>query len=279
MKINMEKIQELSLSEKVCYSTLRIEATIPPNSLSTGTGFLFNFKVNDKTFIPCLVTNKHVINGSTTMSIVITCTMSNGTLSHETVHVDTGQWIMHPDNGTDLCVLPIQPVFAYLEAQGKKPFVAPLNESLVPSQTQLEELSAIEEIIMVGYPDGIWDSYNNQPIVRRGITATHPKNDFNGIQVFLIDAACFPGSSGSPVLILNEGGFVDKKGNLNWGSSRVILLGILYAGPQHRVEGTITFANMPKTSTGIPNNLGYVIKSSRLLEFKAVLWDLINKMG
>lgn len=52
---------------------------------------------------------------------------------------------------------------------------------------------------MVGYPDGIWDEFNNQPIVRRGITATHPKNDFNGKGEFLIDAVCFPGSSGSPV--------------------------------------------------------------------------------
>jgi len=58
---------------------------------------------------------------------------------------------------------------------------------------QLGELSAIEDIIMIGYPDGIWDSINNQPIIRRGITATQPKNNFNGKQEFLIDAACFPG--------------------------------------------------------------------------------------
>lgn len=57
---------------------------------------------------------------------------------------------------------------------------------------QLGELSAIEDIIMIGYPDGIWDSINNQPIIRRGITATQPKNNFNGKQEFLIDAACSP---------------------------------------------------------------------------------------
>lgn len=267
----MLTFEELSLSEKVCYSTLRIEATIPPSSLSTGTGFLFNFKIDEQRYFPCLVTNKHVINGSTTTAIVITCQLSNGNISHEKVHVGTELWIMHPDSAIDLCVLPIQPVYGMLNAQGKAPFVIPFDESLIPSQKQLEELSAIEDIIMIGYPDGIWDSYNNQPIIRRGITATQPKNHFNGKQEFLIDAACFPGSSGSPVMILNQGGYTDKKGNLNWGASRVMLLGVLYAGPQHTAEGKIAFAALPKSYTSIPNNLGLVIKSSRLMDFKPLL--------
>ena len=53
----------------------------------------------------------------------------------------------------------------------------------------MSELSAIEEIIMIGYPVGIWDSANNMPIVRKGITATRPDIDYEGRKEFMIDAA------------------------------------------------------------------------------------------
>ena len=269
-------ISELSLSEQICYSTLRIEASIPPNSTSTGTGFLFTFNINNQLFIPCLVTNKHVVNGSTKTSLVLSYQQTDGALSHDTVEVASNLWINHSE--VDLCVLPMQPIYNELIAQGRQPLVIPFDERLIPTQSQLQELSAIEEIIMVGYPDGIWDSYNNQPIIRRGITATHPHNDFNGKQEFLIDAACFPGSSGSPVMILNQGGYVDKRGNLNWGSSRIMLLGVLYAGPQHYAEGRIQFSALPKAFTNIPNNLGQVIKSSKLLDFKLSLKALLDDL-
>lgn len=52
---------------------------------------------------------------------------------------------------------------------------------------------------MVSYPIGLIDNINNFPIFRRGITASHPGLSFKVKPEFLIDASCWPGSSGSSV--------------------------------------------------------------------------------
>jgi len=44
---------------------------------------------------------------------------------------------------------------------------------------------------MIGYPSGLWDTKNNLPIVRKGITATTPYFDYNGKREFLVDIAAF----------------------------------------------------------------------------------------
>ena len=130
--------------------------------------------------------------------------------------------------------------------------------------------------LAISYPNGIRDEKNNMPIVRRGITATNPKYDYNGLPIFVIDCACFPGSSGSPVLIFDQGGYLDAKGNLNLGSGRVILLGVLFAGPQHVAEGEIQtievpLAQIPISLSKIPNNLGFVVKAHKIADFRKLL--------
>jgi hypothetical protein len=92
----------------------------------------------------------------------------------------------------------------------------------------------------------------------------------------VIDCACFPGSSGSPVLIFDQGGYFDAKGTMHVGGSRIILLGALYAGPQHHAEGEIKIINtplsqVPITLSKIPNNLGFVVKSQKIHDFRSLL--------
>ena len=124
---------------------------------------------------------------------------------------------------------------------------------------------------MVGYPNGLWDAVNNMPIFRKGSTATHPNFDYNGKKEFLIDIAAFPGSSGSPVMIFNQGGYQDKKGNVFMGKDRVILLGVLYAGLQHTATGEIIISpnlQNPVALSKIPNNIGIVLKAERISELE-----------
>lgn len=269
-----EIIKNMSLSEQLCCSTVRIESELDGNRLVTGTGFFFNVSIGEKTCVPCIITNKHVIGQSKKGRLVLTCYDNSNNKRYVKYEIDNfeNQWIGHPDKCIDLAVFPINPHLVNIEKQTMaKPFYIPLDASIIPDGKQMEDLCALEEIVMIGYPNGIWDEKNNRPIIRKGSTATHPCLDFNGKKEFLIDAACIPGSSGSPVFILNQGMIVDKHNNINMGKSRLYLMGVLYAGPQLSVSGNITFANIPQVKSQIPINLGLVIKSSVLRDFEKIL--------
>lgn len=272
----------LSISEQLAYSTVRIECQYNDGSSGTGTGFFFRFLENkeDGTYVPVVITNKHVINGAKKGRLILTKANSNNQpidKEHFKAYFDNFEdlWKKHPDDEVDLCAMPIAPFLNEARNRNENLFFISLDNSLLPQKSQLDDLSALEEILMIGYPNGIWDYINNKPIFRKGVTATHPNFDYNGKKEFMIDAACFPGSSGSPVFIFNEGGYRDKRGNTYLGTSRVILMGILYAGPQHTAQGEVRVINVPTsqkavTISSIPNNLGLVIKSERIKQLESL---------
>ena len=278
-------LAELSLSEKITLSTVRIETQLADGSTQSGTGFFYNF-LQDKNgqAIPAIVTNKHVIKGAALGRIYLNKADADGKYvlgSFEPVMLPDGEknWILHPDENVDLAILLVGPFFNEQLKAGKKFSYTPLDESLIPTDADNQEFTAIEDIVMVGYPDGIWDEKNNRPIVRRGITATQPSLDYGGKKEFLIDAACFPGSSGSPVLLFNQGSYPTRSGALAIGT-RIKLLGILYAGPQHFAIGdirTVPMADRTISVSAIPNNLGCVIKAEQLKGFEPQLKAMLEK--
>ena len=174
----------------------------------------------------------------------------------------------------------MNPLFEQVKKDtGKSVFYIANDDSIVATTEKLCELSALEELVMVGYPIGLWDAQNNFPIFRKGFTASHPAYDFNEQGIGLADMACFPGSSGSPIYILNENGYVDKQGNHYLGTSRVILVGILYAGPRFNAKGDIVVTTIPtqqklQVDTPVMINLGYYIKATELKEFEEYIRNL-----
>lgn len=269
----------MSISEMLTYSTVLINCQYADGSVGSGTGFIVNLcnKPEEKTCIPVLITNNHVVNNSVRTVFEFCKADENGkpldTESFSFNYSGAGnKWIPHPNKNIDLCCLPLGPALNELAKTDIKIFYIPLETDLIPTESKINELSAIEDVVMIGYPIGISDQYNHKPVIRRGITATHPKKDYQGQKHILLDMACFPGSSGSPVFIMNQGSYATPSG-ITVGN-RIYLLGILFGGPQYTAQGILSFANVPnipKPIVNIPTNLGVAIKSSEILEFEKIL--------
>lgn len=272
-------MKPISISEKMMFNTVRLVAS----DRSSGTGYFYNFMIDNK-IVPVIITNKHVVNYNANETMTFYLHLRNGeNESNESYQVTlTLNWIFHSKK--DLCFCFVNPVFEFVKKQtGKDVFYIAIDETILPSQKMLEELSALEELVMVGYPIGLWDKNNNFPIFRKGYTASHPAIDFNESSIGLVDMACFPGSSGSPIYILNEGGYKDKVGNLNWGQSRIIFIGTLFSGPIYDATGKLVVTDIPTSNqvveshTGVMVNLGYYIKSSEILEFKNIIKEILEQ--
>lgn len=266
----------ISISEQLLYSTIKIEAL----NGSKGTGFFYELKFDEKT-VTIIVTNKHVLNNDMNTNVTFSLHLGNedGPTNESVKVIYRNGWIKH--NKHDLCFCFSVPIFEQIKKQyGKVVFYKAVEESMIYNDEDLSKLCAVEDVLMIGYPIGLSDAKNNFPLFRKGITATHPAIRFNNQDIGVVDIACFPGSSGSPILILNEGMYYDKNGTVNIGS-RAIFLGVLYGGPVHDEEGRIVIKDIPTSQvssvfTSQMINLGYYIQSQQLLEFRQTIKDIAN---
>ena len=274
-------IDPKTASEQMMYCTVRIVGRTVAGGL-TGTGFLFTFPNGDQ-HVPVLITNKHVVDNTVHLEIRVHTRSGeagppDGNVDLELPPGQSGAWVRHDDPDADLCGLPILPI---LNKAKPTPFFRSLDPSLIPSKGQLVALDAMENVVMVGYPNGLWDEINNFPILRRGVTASHPAVDFDGKPVSIIDIAAFPGSSGSPVFLYNKSGYSDKMGNLTIGSDQLYFLGVLFAGPTIRSDGKIEIREAPTAFEAIPMinmmmNLGYIIKANSILTLGTQIFQRFN---
>ena len=235
----------------------------------SGTGFVFNFNIKDQR-VPFLVRNHPVLNDFDTLQIYIRTSLEENpdpSASGKRVTVNfnrnSADVFFHPNPNIDLAVIPLAPLFNQLSEEQEHILNFFIQESMIVLESDYNTLSAIENLVMPGCPMGIYDDTNFLPVLRRGITASHPAYSFKGASEFLSDISCFPGSSGSPIFLYNPFGYPDYQNmHYHFGTSRIRLLGI-----QCR-----SYTN---TSTGESLNLAVAQQARFLLDFKPILENFV----
>lgn len=271
----------LTSADILLYSTYRIEGIKSGQIINTGTGFLFEFR-SDHGQIPMLVTNRHVLEKCDSIRVRLHLGVNDapsGNSAHVTINGVYGPASLttcHPDADIDLCATPIGSSLKVMRDQGMTPFYAALPREMLPSGEDWEMFDSIEEVEMIGCPRGLYDAVSNLPITRRGITATPLGRRFEGKAEFMVDMACFPGSSGSPVFIRDTFGHFDRTTNTQLiGERRLKLVGILYAGPVIQNDGTIVLGGTPSVQVSTTMHLGQVIRSSELLALETAFLERV----
>ena len=176
-----------------------------------------------------LITNKHMLppeHGSC-KQVNVRVTVRTGTeIQIKDVPIDIidkqGRYLpsvaLHPDPLVDVAAINISEDLQNANAGFLEDVLKThqaLTTDLLINRSDMKEaaIGIGTQIYMLGFPGGVYDARNAQPILRIGVIATEPENDYSfdpamsaqahlpsPIPGFLIDANVFPGSSGSMVI-------------------------------------------------------------------------------
>jgi S1-C subfamily serine protease len=253
----------MSIENSLVRSTVRVMAGKDGQEpFSVGTGFYYKVQHPDTNMAKILIlTNKHVVKGADYIRFVHSYADSLEDLDehHQPVgRVDKTEQLPiapfvfnHPNPDIDLCAIDITLIVAPLLNSGKKLRTMILDSSWMVEDGDKNNVRDIEQVLVVGYPRGIWDQHNNMPISRVGNTATHPFAKYQNKQDFLIDVAAFQGSSGSPVFSYEAPMFRQASGAYTPGT-KVNLIGVVWGVIESSVEGDLKVVEIPSAMKHVP---------------------------
>jgi hypothetical protein len=270
-------IEPTSVAEQLFFVTARLRCRAGGRAWS-GTGFFVHVPVANGDDQMVIVTNRHVLHKAEVVQIIGPAAASEPPPKlllgqQATMLAEPPDFENHPDSDIDVAAM----VVGDLPALGEYyPYVRCLPFQMLINEDALNRLDAIESITFIGYPNALYDKVNMTPIARRGWTATPISLDHNGKPCFLIDASVFKGSSGSPVFIVDRGGYTAKEGGFVL-NSRFILAGIVAAVHLQAATGELVPTSaLPGVTVNQPMNLGIVYKTRTIRE---TIEKLLSRMA
>jgi hypothetical protein len=261
--------------------TTRVRLFTGEDEIGTGTAFFHLVEREDKERTTLLVSNKHVFSDADKAIFQLRRHSDDRSKKYgETfdcsIDLHDATVIWHHNDETDLCAVVIDSHIKNATNRGDKLLFTATNPFSRPPSETWGALKAIEDVIMIGYPNGLFDHVNSLPIVRKGITATPVWADYQGREEFMVDMACFPGSSGSPVFAHTHAYAFNEVGDRTV-LVQSFLIGILYAGPIATSTGRIILGVEPTVEIDSMMHLGQVVRSTALAPLEQAALELLTQ--
>lgn len=239
------------------------------NNEKIGKASGFMVSLDDKTY---LITNKHVIENIQEITIWLHLVDDadeplDGHYEH-TFRLTKENLFLHPNKNVDLCgiYIDLQNIMNSGKSQGFNIKICSIPEILICKD---HSFPPVQEILMIGYLPGLFDDNNYLPVIRKGITATPINRNFKGNQEFLIDCGCYPGYSGSPIIVLEkQHGFHNLHENKFYKNAYYMLIGIQFNSPIGSDNQLLDTNDEPILTR---YHLGTVIKSKEIFTIKEVI--------
>lgn len=261
-------------AKRLLFHTVRVDTVLADGSLGSGTAFVIEHP-HARGRSRFVVTNRHLVEGVQRGALVFTRAHNGQPLIGQRFQIDIEDfpqaWFCHPQPEVDLALVPLRPLLEAAQAQGVELYVQPIDSRTMPDAAASAAFDALEDVLFVGYPSGVWDQVNALPILRRGSTATALALDFEGRAEFLIDAAVYPGSSGSPVFVRrrrSDGAPDDASQSAPWFAG--VVAAVFFREEASRLVPVPVPASVGGTVLGSEMiDLGLVIKASAVQELLA----------
>jgi hypothetical protein len=259
--------------KKLLFSTTLVEArSADGKQTRTGTGFVYNHDLGNHRGILFIVTCRHLLDGLTSATLSFVQRQNGkpdpGHICRVPVDNLPELAFYDPDPRIDLAIIPVKPLLQRFYTNTQIPYFQTLDNDLIPNRQTAESLGAIQRLVFAGYPAGLRDELHLLPLAQAGFTASPYVVDFDGLPVFLIDARVPPGTSGSPVVVLDHGADSTPVGATVAG--RLHFLGVLSDAYFRTTNGKIQFRPPPPYAPTAEQpdswNMGVVVKPAAILD-------------
>ena len=192
----------VDLSIDLIQVTVQVEQPLGDGTRTVGTGFLISDPTPDGRPRTILVTANHVFRKMPGAIATIGFRVENADGSWRYTPTplkirdgDKELWIHHPDRDVAAIAIDAPPEFAK----------AAIPQSWLGNDDSFAKysLGPGDEMLALGFPEGLSANPAGFPILRSGRVASYPLSPSTAFPTFLLDFSVFPGNSGGPVYVKN----------------------------------------------------------------------------